>query len=48
MQSPLNGCRAGTRCACGAQAKDGAPSCVKCASRARWTRRKAHREFSGM
>ena len=47
MRYRLNGCRAGVRCACGAQARDGGPSCVKCVSRARWSRRKARRAFSG-
>lgn len=45
MRFSLDGCRAGVRCACGALAKDGAPKCVKCISRARWSRRKAHRAF---
>lgn len=46
MRNSLGGCRAGIQCACGALAKDGAPRCGKCISRARWSRRKAHRAFS--
>lgn len=46
MQNRPLGCRAGVRCACGALARDGGPRCAKCIARARWSRRKAHREFS--
>jgi hypothetical protein len=46
MRNRLGGCRAGVRCACGALARDGGPRCVKCVSRARWSRRKAYRAFS--
>jgi hypothetical protein len=46
MRYRLSGCRAGARCACGALARDGAPRCAKCISRARWSRRKAHHAFT--
>jgi hypothetical protein len=45
MRYRLIGCRSGRMCACGALARDGADSCQKCASRARWSRRKAWRAF---
>ncbi len=43
MGHRLIGCRTGRLCACGAQAKDGAETCEKCVSRARWSRRKQRR-----
>jgi hypothetical protein len=43
VRDRLIGCRCGTLCACGAQARDGADTCEKCMSRARWLRRKARR-----
>jgi len=45
MRHRLIGCRTGPMCACGALAKDGSDTCVKCASRARWSRRKARRAY---
>lgn len=45
MSNRLNGRRAGRRCPCGALASDGRDACEKCASRARWSRRKAWRAF---
>jgi hypothetical protein len=45
MRYRLIGCRAGQMCPCGALAKDGADTCEKCVSRARWSRRKARRGF---
>jgi hypothetical protein len=41
----LVGCRVGRMCACGALARDGADTCEKCISRARWSRHKARRAF---
>jgi hypothetical protein len=41
----LIGCRLGPACACGALTRDGAQTCAKCASRHRWSRRKARRGF---
>jgi hypothetical protein len=41
----LTGCHTGLICACGALARDGGDRCVKCAARARWSRRKARRAY---
>ena len=45
MRHRVIGCRVAVMCACGALAKDGAETCEKCVSRARWSRRKARRAF---
>jgi hypothetical protein len=45
MRDRLEGCRTGRQCPCGALARDGTDACRKCASRARWSRRKARRAF---
>jgi hypothetical protein len=47
MGCHLIGCHTGRMCACGAQVRDGADACEKCVSRARWSRRKAHRAYDG-
>lgn len=41
------GCLTGPQCPCGALASDAAGACEKCASRARWVRRKTRRTFEG-
>ena len=43
LNDRVNGCLTGVQCACGARAADNGEACVKCVSRARWTRRKARR-----
>jgi hypothetical protein len=45
MRYRLIGCRTGRMCPCGALARDGADTCEKCISRARWSRRKVRRAF---
>jgi hypothetical protein len=40
-----DGCRPGPTCPCASQASDSGETCAKCARRARWLRRKAHRAY---
>lgn len=44
--SLIPGCRAHTRCGCGAQMPPGSRRCEKCEARRRWMRRKSHRRFT--